>query len=938
MLKEDIGLENLPNLFIRSIDISKQNDKKTIIDINIIAKDILSNGSYQWFDDLVFKNFVNISVVFSQDRGITNNITNGILSLNKKDIFKNSNEKLKNISYLNKSVKNSSPPVYAGKDQNGDEIYEFSYRFTYVVDSEPTELSVFAAMTLNNEDLQKEFNLDPNIINYSFYQGPITSEIVYQSGRINKKSFYFTNERGQIWKGPVHMHDNKYMAGAFHTDSPHDTLQLNTISNFKINNTADNTELNENKSFAKEKNIFYFGNFWDSFDQSGDLDIFFNLDIEKIYLDKSNIGSTIKNKTPSLFAETLMSFEIKKIKVTRVSVNKNTRQRFESKIVFIGNFDNNEGHGTIKKMDLLFNKIKFFEFTDEEFKSLEHGNYVYDFEFTFVDRTQATLKQKIDKYKQDIYSLNKYYNRSIKKQNYNIETETFKANFTSRERNIFGQNYEDLTEKINNFLELKNYIYNFGADEKTNMYFDIFSRVNPVNGKPKNILNLIEEYNSNLNIFASKLTILSIKNKQKLDNNKKSFTLSTNNGAKISYNYKKVFSAADKKTGYVVFDKTKKLSHSEYDNKVINERERFFITKPSLTKDDRKNLKSNEIEALSDITTFSNTFFSPVALKSKGKKIDLSRTSLVNDGLLNEAINGITSPRTSAVGKRITFMEADTELKTNDGDTVFEKSNDYLGENSKINNVSFDYTLRELQEQKNFKTRRKIEYPIVQKSKRKNISTKFDISKKNNTIFNKVRNAPNLLGVRRLPNQYKSLVFSKSDTVRSTVLNNPNDLLSNPETSNKMFIQFFNIKIVEYLDGFELDTKGNTNVKKPIWKMLDAESKESIKGKDVFCRIRNYNDKQADIEVPEFLDFQIYNKYFVLTAEDISEISSADAQQNFDNSLRANIDFTTSNIVTQSSKINGSMKPTTQPTAENNTSQPTTTRARRNSASTRRIY
>ena len=159
-----------------------------------------------------------------------------------------------------------------------------------------------------------------------------------------------------------------------------------------------------------------------------------------------------------------------------------------------------------------------------------------------------------------------------------------------------------------------------------------------------------------------------------------------------------------------------------------------------------------------------------------------------------------------------------------------------------------------------------------------------------------------------------------------------------------MFIQFFNIKIVEYLDSFEMDKGGTPNVKKPIWKILDVNSKNTIKNKNTLCRVRNYNDKIADIEIPDYLDFQIFNSYFVLFASDSDE-SGLNNDQLLDFDSINNItytDYTTSNIVAQSENINGSIQSPRPSSPQTDTTNQNTsnvgTRTRRGTSSPRRVY
>jgi hypothetical protein len=100
----------------------------------------------------------------------------------------------------------------------------------------------------------------------------------------------------------------------------------------------------------------------------------------------------------------------------------------------------------------------------------------------------------------------------------------------------------------------------------------------------------------------------------------------------------------------------------------------------------------------------------------------------------------------------------------------------------------------------------------------------------------------------------------------------------------------------------------------------------------------------ADIEIPDYLDFQVFNKYFVLFASDSNELSLSDDQllsfDSLDNITYT--DYTTSNIVTQSEKINGSIQSTRPPSPQTDTTNQNRsnvgTRTRRTTSSPRRVY
>ena len=57
--------------------------------------------------------------------------------------------------------------------------------------------------------------------------------------------------------------------------------------------------------------------------------------------------------------------------------------------------------------------------------------------------------------------------------------------------------------------------------------------------------------------------------------------------------------------------------------------------------------------------------------------------------------------------------------------------------------------------------------------------------------------------LRKIPLHTKALMASRSQNVRTNILNSQNDLLASDETDNKLLIEHFAIQKIEYFAGFE---------------------------------------------------------------------------------------------------------------------------------------
>ena len=273
----------------------------------------------------------------------------------------------------------------------------------------------------------------------------------------------------------------------------------------------------------------------------------------------------------------------------------------------------------------------------------------------------------------------------------------------------------------------------------------------------------------------------------------------------------------------------------------------------------------------------------------------------------------------------------------------------YLGSGSLIEGVDFQFTLEELETNQIPYVNNKLLFPMVTPPRQQTFINSFDLTKKDNNIYSLLRNKNDntLSNIRRMPNHIKAIISSRSNTVRATVLNSPVDLFASDETANKMMIQYFAIQIIEFFDGYEIGLDGEPLMNKPVWKMLDKNAFDTLKNKKVLCRMRRYSDEIIGIKLPDYLELQVFNKIFVLNVEDPEEPLIENAENNlligFNENQDTPLDYTTSNVITQSRKIKGTfndpaIQSAPEDTATTQTRQDRRTRGRNQRNNTTRRY
>jgi hypothetical protein len=140
---------------------------------------------------------------------------------------------------------------------------------------------------------------------------------------------------------------------------------------------------------------------------------------------------------------------------------------------------------------------------------------------------------------------------------------------------------------------------------------------------------------------------------------------------------------------------------------------------------------------------------------------------------------------------------------------------------------------------------------------------------------------------KKLPNQIKA-IFNTRD-VRADKISNfsINSFENNILYSPMNIIDYEMIVKIEYLDGFEKESRSSSvNIKKPVWKMLTFNDLQSfVKGKELICRLVSYENDKLNIMKNTDLEEILYDKYFLIQTERIV------TQANILQDVRAITDF-----------------------------------------------
>ena len=116
----------------------------------------------------------------------------------------------------------------------------------------------------------------------------------------------------------------------------------------------------------------------------------------------------------------------------------------------------------------------------------------------------------------------------------------------------------------------------------------------------------------------------------------------------------------------------------------------------------------------------------------------------------------------------------------------------------------------------------------------------------------------------KLPNQLKSLMFSRSNATKNNWLDQDQDPFKSPETSQMMKYNYSTFGRIEAFVGFEKDKDGNNIILKPKYRLLNKKIISRSKGDMILCRIENYENKDFGIG-DNSLNMRIFDNCFIMS-------------------------------------------------------------------------
>jgi len=137
-----------------------------------------------------------------------------------------------------------------------------------------------------------------------------------------------------------------------------------------------------------------------------------------------------------------------------------------------------------------------------------------------------------------------------------------------------------------------------------------------------------------------------------------------------------------------------------------------------------------------------------------------------------------------------------------------------------------------------------------------------------------------------------------------------------------------------FLAGFREDNHGNTQINKPIWRLLDNKAYGNLENRPYFCKMDFYEDEALDISVDKNKKLPVINQFFILSEKETDVFrkpalrrvkEGTSLASDYVNEQEYDIQYATTNIITQTTLnfgiIGRKLSQTSQTTSTNDSSE-----------------
>ena len=862
MSNEFVGFENLPNAFIKEIDLFDYSPKEMQIKVTICVHE--RKDSPLWYStESILTNLLRIGVVFSTDEELNTQINEGDTSP-----F--------STRYMQKPI-----PMPMVKE---DKII-FDVSFSKVLPKDTSFLNVYSFCFIDKKQLEENYGFTLSEI----YYGPVKSEKVIQNSNVVGNTNAFLRPNGDFWPGPVHSHSGRFMIGSYHTTMPHESLTKITLPNTKIKDFR-KTMKKQNQTKQPARN--FISDLMVSYNSDTDINALFMMNMKSVLKNNTKFGAFLERASESVVRSlvdnlkiNLMTIQRQRVKIhshntkseqvqtifssknivktgdeggilkstTRLERNKsfdvvvdelrsNTR-RVERRMgeIFTEELGDYKKISMIKELFFDYGRdIRAFQLNDYELTDTTPGFYQYKMDLQFTDPVYPFLVETIGSFKGIVSEAKKY------------------VNFASRGRATLDQ--AGLVETlVNTYVANYSYIYEISTKDKNDLTSQMFGLLNPATvtlQSAKQFRKKLEELYAEFLSFVDFDPTRSYSNKQRVSIMSKN---QTTGRILITKNFKKIIQPSSNLVGFNYMNQKtspgmKVMSKRALQEQSVAQTNDNYAEAPAI---DSPDLDEETNTGLNDTSTNSTTYWSPKGFKVKNQKSSMGSDTKALYGSLNGAFQMMQTQKNNGKQQGVTVQEPSVpeQTQTEENTSQFIESSEIIGENQEFvsySGVADSYNVAAA--------------ATVGNEKFNDYYSGFQ----NDRTFTAVlENAKKLSGneAQQLPNQLKAVIHGQSTATKTDYASSGLDLLANPKTKNYYEVNNFSVQKMIYIDGFMADSRENILLNKPVYKEMSLQNFQMV-SKPVVCFLEAYtNDK---FKITDENKVSVVDSFFILSDRDIT--------------------------------------------------------------------
>ena len=897
MTIENIGLERLPNIYFKKINLEDGDQKSFKVVSELIVLDEMLGESFIWSIDPLFSGFMKTCIIESSNIELIQQITDGV---------QNPHPSLLKANPL--SMEDTNIHIFGFNDfikMEDDDDKHFRLKATMLKPNEASNLTLFAFNYIDHEGISNFLGIKLTGP-LQQYMGPVVSEVVMTNSALQETSIIFSKPNGDTWSGPVHQgSDGRFYSGAS-TDSE-ETIELvrKIVKNTKLTDVRSMNLKNRGQTDFTRLSIV--GDLLTSLNSNADLFGVFSVNMKQLVLMKTQAGKQIYGLGDELFSSFLDSVAINSLEIRRRQV----RLRRQANLLGTTMFSKEDilpyntvvatqeassrslvENENIKEVTISQDRnIRTFEFADFEKTEESRGEFFYEVHLTIADKSQLFLESIIsdmelilNNLKNDIRLMNKVGNYNTNLDRLEIEPPSSIVShieqyyrYYSILKDIDEDMVKQMSENRKTLFKMDNYRKNYGLAligdwekllSEFRRKFGIFpgglrqAKTMPSLGYPPNLISLTKTFDNKIefNSIKASYDVLGISNNKEM----------------------------------VVMTKDEFLSRGD------KEIDRFFDLSNSQISDEMLDMDNEDSNAIKDLETSKMSFLSPISFQIKGQRKDIANLSNVDlDDISIKFVQHLSESDERKISTSMPKPKRSKTKRTRERKGAFSKrrsgrfkfnfrprilkinnlklpdyleSSNYLGDNSEFVNV--DNSL-EKAVAANDTAQANVRFKISNELSVKRSKNKFDLREKNN-FYERFKSSRNYTPkkLRSMPVGIKSIFNSRSKAAKNNIMEEDVDILKSVDTKVTTEMVFYANQKIEALMGYEKAPDGTDLMNRPIWGDITKDLLETRK--TILCRSTYVQMPELGlVPAPEFT-LKVQNEIFIIEGDGLEEQVLAD--------------------------------------------------------------